>query len=89
MTVKAGIVFGPHTLKIVGFADEWQNSPDAIITALDSVVSQVDNIDDDQKDNKKTTQKVGNDKFAEDYFVYYFTTWAYKKPFKLLLQDVV
>ena len=91
MTIKAGIIFDPNTLKIVSFANEWQNLLDAIITALDPAVEQVDNMDNDQKNDYKTTtnnndnnatKKIGSGKFVEHYFVFYFTTWAYKKPFK-------
>ena len=37
-SIKVGLVYDCHTLNAIGFANKWQNSPDAILTALDLVV---------------------------------------------------
>lgn len=63
LLIKAGIVFDCHSLKIVGFADERQNSPDAIIAALDSAVKQVEEaeeIEEGNNNNKENTTDKDN-----------------------------
>ena len=89
--IKAGIVHNPHTMNVIGFADKWQNSPDAILAALDSAVSGEGDEKKNTDENNNLTNNNANEKekkpeleLADHYFVFYFTTWEYKKPFKFI-----
>ena len=59
-TVKNGLVFDDHTEKIIGFADNWKNSPDLISATLDLIAGKEDCGIEENENNANNNNNTNN-----------------------------